>query len=262
MIEQSEALLAVIGMRPIISHEIETITDVQWRRVLNIEDECDKGARELVHGKPKPVADAEGIDYMDTLRDLSTPYQPHQVEAMLSKLPTWFSDSSGAFLMLAARAFDFMGSELPRQVKADLTGPKNIQPPQRLVDRFLSLLEVLDDPFRVFDLAANAQLLGPQIKALDLVFPQLTDYMRKAVAMQIRDARAESAGFQMPYHADVGAQKFLGADLTSPALRKLLVTPGPPPAPSKDNAGAGKQASEPSGQTMTRVQRTDNLEVG
>lgn len=257
-IDMAEALLAVLGMRPIISHEIEDITEQQWRRVMSIETDIDRAARDLVHGTPKPVDDAEGIDYMPTLVDLSTPYQAHQVEEMLSKLPPWFADSAGAFLVVAHRAFQYLGSQLPRQIKTDLTGPKPIKPPQRLVDRFLSLLEVLDDHRRVFQLAANAQLLTPQIQAFDLVLPSVADYSRKALALAIRDAQAEDKGFRLHYHAEMGAEKFLGADLTSATLKKILTTPPPAPPPQKEPSAGGKPPTE----QMTRVQRTDNLEVG
>ncbi len=259
MIEGGEALLAVVGMTPVISHEIEPITKEQWRRVMFIERDIDDAVRDLVHGKPPSVRDVRSIDYMQTLTDLSTPYDQHQVEAMLNELPPWF-DSAGPFLMLAHRAFEFLGSKLPRQVKKDLTGAQHIEPPQRLVERFVSLLEVLDDPLQTLRLAANAQLLTPQIEALDVVFPGVTDYMRKSLARQIGDARGEDADFQLPYAADTGAQKLLGADLTSPVLRKILQAPAPAVAQSKDNAGAG-DAKLPE-QQMTRVQRTDNLDVG
>jgi hypothetical protein len=259
MIENAEALLAVLGMTPVISHEIETITPEQWRRVLFLEREIDEAAKALVTGKPKPATETEGIDYMSTLHDLSTPYVPHQVEAMLAQLPPWF-DSGGPFLVLASRAFDYMGSKLPRQVKKDLTGPEHIEPPARLVERFVSLLEVLDDPVGALRLAANAQLLGTQIEAMEAVFPGVLDYMRKALAREIAHASAGRPNFKLRYEAEQGAEKLLGADLTSPALRKILQAPAPAMAANKDTAGAG--GSPIPEQQMTRVQRTDNLDVG
>jgi hypothetical protein len=255
IISQAEALLAVLGMRPIISHAIESIGEAEWRRVLSIEADIDDAARALVLGKSKPVPEAKGVDYMSTLRDLSTAYQPHQVEAMLSKLPAWFSDNAGAFLMLAQKAFSYLGSQLPRQVKVSLAGPENLpRVPTRLLDTFLSLLEVLDDPLRALALAGNAQLLGSQIKALDLVFPSVTDYMRKAVAREVTAARARSAGFKMPYHAEMGAEKLIGQDLTSPVLRHILAVP-PPKPPQQQKP----QSAAPPADQMTRTQRTDNI---
>jgi len=258
MIDPSESLLAVVGMRPIISHEIEEITPQQWKRALGFDREIDGAARELVRGKPRPVKDVGHIDYFKTLRDLVTPWNQQQVEAMLAELPSWFSEYAGSFVIAAHRAFEFMGSQLPRQLKVELTGPKPLKPPERLVYRFLSLLEVLDDPIRALTLSSNAHLLGPQIQGLEQVFPTLVNYMREAIAREIRDARAEDATFRMHYYAEMGAEKLLGVDLSGPALRKMLQTP---PAPQQPQQGATPGAAVPT-QQMTRVQRTDNLDVG
>jgi hypothetical protein len=256
VIDPAEALLAVLGMRPIVTHVIEKITPEQWKRARDLQFEVNKSAHAFVMGtllEPTPSHDRPG--YMRTLRDLSTKYDPGQIEAMLTALPEDFGESSGPFLMMAQRAFSLMNSQLPRQAARSLAGSTHLPVPVRLLDRFNSLFDVLDEPTEILNLAAAGQLLRSQVTSADGIYPTLVAYMRQVLAAEIIGQRGQSPHWQLPYHAELGAEKLLGADLTSPALRKVLQTPAPEaqnPPPEGGNQGAKVPV-----QMMTRTQRTD-----
>lgn len=257
MIDPVEAMLAVIGVSPIISHEVERVTPEQWGRARDLEFEINKRAHELVTGGLEDqVSEAPRAPYMRTLRDLTTPYQPGQVDAMMAGLPPEMAGLQGQFAALAQKAFFFLGSQLPRQARAGAAGWTQLRPPERLFDRFLSLMLVLDDPMAVFELAAPGRLLASQVAAVRAVLPTVLDHMQASVKRELRTERARNGAFEVPYHADVGIQRLLGSDLTPRALRALLAAPDPQPA-QKPAQGGSAQAQVPM-QLMTHAQRTEN----
>ncbi len=259
-ISQAESLLAALGMRPIVTHEIEIIDDLQWRRARDMQFEINKTAHALVTGTiGEPMPSHERPGYMNMLRDLNTPYRPDQVEAMLEHIPEEMSDASGEFLMLAQNAFAYLGAQLPRQVAKSLSsGATPVRPPERLLFGFNAIFDVLDDPVQALELAAEGALLKSQVVALDAIFPTLTAYMRQAIAAELVHEHGEDPSWSLPYAAEVGLQRLLGADLTSTTLKKILQLP-PPRAQQPDNQQQPKndQGAPIPMQLMTRTQRTD-----
>lgn len=259
MIDPVDAMLAVIGMSPIVTHEIEQISEEKWLRARDLEFEINKRAHELVTGglADVPTPDPPRAPYMRTLRDLTTPYKPGQVERMLDSLPPQMDSLRGQFLMAAQKAFMYLGSQLPRQAASGAAGWTQLRPPERLFDRFLSQMLVLDDPLSVFPLAAAGRLLASQVGTLRAVLPTVLDHMQAATRRELDAARARNPMFQLPYKVDVGTQRLLGKDVTSAGLRRLLAAPPPqPPQPQQQGNAASAQVPL---QLMTRPQRTENL---
>ena len=257
VIDPVEAMLAVIGVSPIVSHEVEQVTPEQWERARDLEFEINKRAHELVAGQTPHASDPPRAPYMRTLRDLTTPYQPAQVEQMLESLPPEMTGLEGQFAALAQKAFFFLGSQLPRQATANSAGWTQLKPPERLFDRFLALMLVLDDPLQVFDLAASGRLLSSQVGAIRAVMPSVLDHMQLSTARELRAERARNHASRVPYHIDIGIQRLLGKDLTPKALRVLLAAPDPQPA--QKPAGGGTTEAQVPMQLMTHAQRTENL---
>lgn len=258
-IAPAEAILAVIGMRAVVTREIEPIDDLTWKRARDLEFEVNKAAHALVEGTlPPPEGASDRPGYFRLLRELAQPYQPEQARAMLEHIPPELFGAAGPFMMLASQAFQLLQSNLPRQFVASVVGgAKPLPPPVRLLDRFDSLFDVLDQPVELLNRAATGQLLRSQVQATEQVYPSLVAYMRVAVARELVHAQADDAMFMLPRATEIGAETLLGVDVTSPALRQLLQNG------SRHAQEASSTPLQPVNdvktpqQFMTRTQRTD-----
>jgi hypothetical protein len=257
-IAPAEAVLASIGMRPVVTRVVEPISPEQWRRARDMQFEVNKAAHALMAGNlPEPADSHDRPGYMRLLRDLARPYDPQQVKAMLDELPPELEAAAVPFTMLAAKAFQYLASQLPRQFISSISsGAQPVKPPDRLLDRFDSFFDILDDPVEALNRAATGQLLRSQVAALKEIFPSLLDYMSKAVAKEVVLARGQDSDFDLPHAVEIGIGTLTGVDVNTPALRQLLATP---PVPAQDGAPKGKPPtdSKTPQQFMTRVQRTD-----
>lgn len=224
-IAPAEALLAVIGVRPIISHRIEVITPAQWTRAEGITDECDAIAVKMVRGEldSLTINDFERIDYSATLRDLSTPYVPEQVEAMLMNIPLGFEGLHAAFEQLAKKAFDFLYSQFPITLRKAVGADNNTKPPRRLVSRFESLLWLMDNPLGVFNLMGNATLSRQQLDGMHAIYPTLCQQIEnESLPDAVENERIAKPRFQLERRAEAGVKRFLGRLDVAPELRQLL----------------------------------------
>lgn len=226
----AEALLAVIGMRPIISHRIEQITPDQWKRAGEVAGDCDAIAIRMVRGEldSLTVNDFERIDYSHTLRDLTTPYVPEQVEAMLSSIPLGLEGLHAEFEALAKKAFDFLYSQFPIALRKAVGADNNTAPPRRLISRFESLLWLMDNPMGVFNLIQNATLTKQQLDGMHALYPTLCQHVEnESIPDALENERIGKPRFQLQRHAEAGVKRFLGRIPVAPELNKVLQAPPP-----------------------------------
>lgn len=241
-IAPAEALLAVIGVRPIISHAIEVITPAQWERGAGIGDEADAIGVKMVRGELDALSinDFERIDYSATLRDLSTPYVPEQVEAMLSNIPLGLEGMHANFEMLAKKAFDFLYSQFPITLRKAVGADNNTMPPRRLVSRFESLLWLMDNPLGVFNLIGNATLTKQQLDGMHTLYPTICQHIEnESIPSAIEDERIARPRFQLQRHTEAGVKRFLGRIPVAPELAKVLQAKPPDAQQKPTKPGSG-----------------------
>lgn len=259
-IAPAEALLAVIGVRPIVSHAIEVITPAQLQRAGSLGGECYAIGKSMVAGTLDnlDINDFERIYYSQTLRDLTTPYLPEQVEAMITALPPEMDGLHAEFVQLAKKAFEYLYSQFPITLRRAVGADNNTRPPRRLISRFESLLWAVDHPLGVFNLMQNATLSTQQNGALHELFPTLCRHIEtECIPDALEDARIKSPRFQMQRRTESGVKRFLGRLQVAPDLAKVLQSAPPDLKPQKTPGG------KPSGILATQTApRTEKIEQG
>ena len=235
-VDVGEALLAAIGVRPVISHAIEQITPAQWNTAATISQKCDDFAVQLVDSKLATMTynDFDRIDYSATLRDLSTPYLPAQVEAMMMHIPVTLPNVSTAFAPLAQKTFQYLYSQFPILLRESVAGNNNIAPPRSLMNRFECLLWLLDNPLGVFNLIAGATLTTHQLDGFRAIYPTLYQYIvDDSIPDAIENKRIEKPKFQFTRQTEQGVRKFFGRLPLPPGLNQILQTPAATPPPNQ-----------------------------
>ncbi len=257
-IDPAEGLLASIGVRPIISHRIEMITSQQWEEAGHIADKSDEVAKLMVDGKldSLTVLDFDRIDYSETLRGLTQPYLPQQVEAMLQHIPLGLAGLQSSFLALAKKTYDYLYSQFPIVLRKSVAGNNNAAPPRRLVSKFESLLWALDNPLGAYNLMQNATLTAQQNDGLHTIYPTLCGYMAdESIPGAIEDARSAKPRFQLQRHTEQGVRRFLGRLPLNPELGQILQAA--PPQSQQGNAPEAKSSGVLSTQTAPRTQQIE-----
>ncbi len=226
MIDPAEALLAVIGVRPIISHAIERIAPKDLARAVALPDELKSEALKMCRGEQPDLTwnDFDRVDYASTLRDLSTPYLPQQVEQMIASIPPGSIEGiQAAFISLSDKTFNYLYSQLPIVLRKSAAGDNNVMPPQRLVSRFEALLWALDNPIGVFGLMQNATLTHQQLDGLHAIYPTLVAHISDvSLPDAVEDMRIERPRFQFKRQTEQGVRRFLGRLPMAPELSKVL----------------------------------------
>lgn len=250
--------MASIGVRPIISHRIEVITPAQWKEAGSMADRADDIAHKMVAGKldKLTVLDFDRIDYSETLRGLTQPYLPQQVEAMLSHIPLGLEGLHAGFIALAQKTFEYLYSQFPIVLRKSVAGDNNIAPPRRLVSKFESLLWALDNALGVFNLMGNNTLTQQQLDGLHNIFPTLCRHIeQQSIPNAIEDARAARPRFQLDRHTEQGVRRFLGRLPLAPELSAILQQQ--PPDAQQGNAPEAKAAGVLSKNTAPRTEQIE-----
>ena len=224
-IDPAECLLATIGIRPILSKEVEAIPPEAFTNAAALPSILSRSAYQLARGHAVPVTqDFDSSRYFRTLMELTVPYQPGQVEAMLLSFPPGWAKFKAAFLGSALNAYNYLSGHLPRQIQRSVHGPHNIKPPQSLLFKFEELLWICDRPQQAFSLMQSGIISDGQLDALRNVYPSLTAFMDSSLRQNL--ARTPH---QVHRYAERAIARFLGVPLSNPQTSIALSLPAPKP---------------------------------
>lgn len=260
-IDPAEAVLSVIGVRPIVSHEIEHVTSLQLGKAHLVGPDIDKQAKALIYNKIKPDnEDFDPIFYYKTLRDLTTPYDKQQVISMIQSIPEFMGELQTKFIALAGQTFQYLYKNFPIQARQALTGPSNTRPPSQQIVKFESLLYVLDDPMRLFGLVASGLISQDQLDGLQAIYPTILKQMKKSLATFVSERKArDGIKFHLAHNTESSIERVLGLDSGHEPAKKLLQLPMPIQANPTPNAKVPAEEGNQSAALQTKSQKISNI---
>ena len=256
-IQPAEAVLATIGISPILSRRVERFTADKLRSAMTMEARIGRLARQLAKGTLDLKYDDSAVNYDRVLKDLTQPWDVEQVRQMVAAFPIEMDDVTAQFLPLASRAVAFMKSQFPVQVRQSVTGAFNVRPPHIAVGRFEVILGVIDDPLAVFPLMITGALLRRQVLAVQAIYPSIARCILEALYEAIVAEKARKVSFQLDYAAELGVEKFIGKSSMPQTLKDSLQTPAAPKPQQDDEKRSGGVQSQTATaeQQMTTAQR-------
>src|SRR5688572_15571516 len=158
-IDPGEAIVAVVGVRPFLTTEIERITAPMWREISTIDRRISRLAQQLARGSLDKADAPEEVDYTPTLMAFTRPPDPEQIEAMLQDVPL---QAALPFLVVAARAYNSLRETFPICVERTVFGANQLEPSEFALGMFEDLLEVADRPLSVFHMVASGRFTTRQ----------------------------------------------------------------------------------------------------
>lgn len=254
-IDEAEALFCVVGVRDIVSKTAQRITKSDLGEALRLPWTITRLARAVVNDELTGVEFSD-FNYNATLQSLSEDYKPQHVEDMVARFAPADLDLAASFIGLAGNVFTYLQTKIPTSTYATISGDTQLQPNTYAVHSFMSLLEVLDDPLRVFPLMQQGGLLKAQVQIVRELYPSFAAAVDAALTTSILNEKTARASYELPPYAEMGVTRWFGNTAVTPAMQKALQASYKredmkPPAPQTDrrtNAMA-KEALSPAQET-------------
>lgn len=202
-------MLAAVGMRAVISRKVERITRAQLEEMNTLPRDLTKAARALADGEANPIK-YEKVKYRDTLKDLARGWEVEQVADMVAQFPVEYHATGQTLVVKSIQLINAMLKEYPVTSYQTVAGSDQLSPSDTRMFRFISVLEVLDQPLMVFDLMAQGAILQSQVKAMRLVYPSMSAAIDAALFDAVSRKRADKKSFQLPTRAEYGVKAWFG----------------------------------------------------
>lgn len=210
--------MAVIGLRAIVSKKVERIKREQLDRIDGLEKKVTSTARDLVNDKLTATFYSD-LNYRAMLRDLSEGFDLKQVQEMADHFPPEYRDIGLALTAQSTQVIEALMKMVPTSSYETITGAKALLPSDVKVWRFVSILEVLDDPLLVFPLMNTGALLRSQATAVRQLYPTFSAAVDAALFEATVKAKAKRRSFELAPRAEVGVQAWASTSPTaSPAV--------------------------------------------
>ena len=194
-----ESLLATMGLETFLAREHRRALVGDHAAAARLPATIGAQLRAFVRGEEPGREERrppERVDYLRTIKQLATPIEPEDVEALVGshKEP---GDALELFIPLT-RAVAFLNGAAPRRVRTALTGPENIRPSDQEVAKFSRLFAVADDPMVLLRRLRSGPILADEVAALSSIYPALYTEIGARAQDAIADAMTERTGFRLP----------------------------------------------------------------
>jgi len=248
-IDPGEALAAVLGVRPVLSAKVETISPRQLEQAAKLPETIRKRARALVADAIVP-AQLPSIDYQQMLEDTSKSWHDDQVQVMrmVSALPDGLEL---AYVTVAAREFALVQKALPKAGWKTYVGTENLEPEPMAMLQFTEIFAAVDDPVSyVFGAIADGSISRDVAKIVRATFPTITAAIDAEIHASVIEKASRSKGYALPWRAEIGVAAWAGLPPETPA-------PSAAPAPAPE-AGAAKDDPKLETEELTPSQRVES----
>jgi hypothetical protein len=243
-----EIMLAVIGLKPIISREVEDISPETLGKMDDLPIEIAKLAKRLVRSDKKIAPEYDSFDAQLAIDDLAAGWDVQQVVDMIRKFPVRYQAIGTALVVKSQAVIKQLMEGYPIAQYQTLSGSVNLKPTDLKKFKFKSILEIIDEPLRVFEFMSTGALLKSQAHAVRTVYPTLSACIDAAIMNETISAKAANKGFELPPRAEYGVKNWfqksqVDASTLAQAQKNHVVANQrkesarqPPPAPNEAKA--------------------------
>jgi hypothetical protein len=208
-IDPVEKLMVTVGLRALISREVERFKKSDLKTANDLPKTISKLASDMVNGTLEAAGNSD-FDYKSMLKDLARGWEPEQVVEMMAAFPPDLAVYSTALVLKAKAVIEGLEHDYPQTNYVTATGSINLVPADKKIFKFVQVLEALCDPLQVFALMAAGALLQTQVKAVRLVFPKLSQAIDAAILQATLKAKAAKKSFELEPLAEIGVRAWFG----------------------------------------------------
>lgn len=254
-IAAAESLLVVIGLRTLITQKVERITKSKLDRIRTLPNEVQRLSRDMVNDKLTEGFYSD-LNYREMVKDLSKGVDMQQVQDMLNEFPPEYRAAATALLLISGQVIQQLQAEIPTSSYQTVSGMTNLLPDDVRLWKFISILEVLDNPLSIFPLMATGALLRSQAHAVRTLYPTLSAHIDAWILDATIKAKAKTKSFELSPRAEVGVKAWMGqGPMSSGALQSSQAAVKD--AKDKQAARIQQHKSKVAGMSETAAQATD-----
>ncbi len=202
-IDTGEVIVAVLGLRPIISKKLEKVTKSDLDAIVDFPMKLQRLARKLVAGTLKAKEEMPPETYDSFLDRLTAPFDEAQIEATIGQFPG-DGDEKLSAMTVAHQAFDLVASVLPKSVYQSMFSSANLAVSDPQWWTFQESFELLNDPLLVFNDIATGELLGSQATAMREIYPTISAAIDDAIKAANAEEIAKVKSFELPVNVEFG----------------------------------------------------------
>ena len=250
--------MATVGIRPIISREVEHIGVRKLNQMHTLPERLYKDIERVVNGE-EPEYSVTYYNYRDTLKDLYQDWNVEQVQKMVSQFPAEYQVAGSALVIRSQEIIAAMVKEYPSTIYQTVAGSQQLAPNDTRMFRFINVLEMIDQPECLPYYIHCGGLLQSQVKAMRTIYPTMSEFVDAALFQAITKARAEDENFQLPVNVEHGVKAFWGRPpISDQSLAKAQMA-AKSSTIKKQNQEA-QQANPPTKQSVSDSPTATNLD--
>ena len=245
-IDTGEVIVAVLGLRPIISKKIEKVTKADLDAIADFPFKIQRLAKKLVAGSLKEKEEMPPETYDSFLTRLTSPFDEAQIEATIGQFPGDAEDKLSA-MTISHKAFDLVASVLPKSVYQSMFSSANLAVSDPQWWTFQESFELLNDPLLVFNDIATGELLGSQATAMREIYPTISRAIDDAIMAANSEELAKVKSFELPVNVEFGCATWFKMPIdVAPYQQSYTIGDaqrGTTPQPSSSQASAAASSS-------------------
>jgi len=247
-IDTGEVIVAVIGLRPIISKKVEKVTKSDLDKIADFPMKIKRLAKQLVAGSLKEKDEMPPEKYDTFLERLTSPFDEAQIEKTIGSFPGDAEDKLSA-MTIAHRAFDLVASVLPKSVYQSMFSSANLAVSDPQWWTFQESFELLNDPLLVFNDIATGELLNSQATAMREIYPTISRAIDDAIKAANAEEIAKTKSFELPVNVEFGCATWFKMPIdVAPYQQSYTIgdaqrNASPQPSSSQSSAAAASSLS-------------------
>jgi hypothetical protein len=247
-LDPAEALLTITGVGLLTGERKADISTDEIKRAAVLADTIEMKAKATFNQSLDSRAPAP-INFRRSLRQLSS-IQDHGKHAdRMERFPSGYTRLGISYNILLHQLQAEILKMMPVQTWQGIGGTETAPPSDLKFWKFLSILQVIDEPLTVFRLIANGQLLKKQALAVKAIYPSVAEAITTALTTCWISHKAVKADYRPNWILNKGlAAWFEGSPMPPDMLRRaqsMHIMANQAAAMAKQNP----QGPEPPGQT-------------
>lgn len=255
-IQVGELALASLGINSLIADTLPKVGKQRLEDFAAVEKKIPRLASDLVDGRLEFTAMDRPHSYEKLLKVLGGLPKSVDVQAWINKFDLENLSIASSFAIAAQTALNDLATVFPRQSYVTLSGPQDLLPPTPQQWQFFSVLDVVNDPLRVFSLMSRGGLLPRQRDAVKLVFPGISANIDQALVDELINAKSRKASFQLSKLVEFGVSTWQNKRVLEYRPPQQVPTAQGPKVDGKGSKRSGKGAA------LDKATQTQKIDAG
>lgn len=196
---RGEALLAVIGLGPIVDKGSARITEEKRAKLLRLSQTVEKHCRDFLTETEwrKPMSPGP-VEWKPWVSLMTVPEPDRARECVEVSKKILDPEDAGAYAGQALEAWNYLAAQFPRTMKRQLIGAAPEPPPEVYLYRFRRAYFVCDDPMGLLEQLLCGFVNTDEVTAMEKIFPTIYADAQRQFVVQAKEQKTAHPKWDLP----------------------------------------------------------------